>query len=383
MTLDIRTLLVVNAANLLLMASILPLIMGRQLSQAAAHARASLVMQALGWLAIILAGFWIHQWQDHLLSTVSMTCLSVSQWLLFQALQGWLGPRRGRTLLFWVVWLTPLGYALTFQSYPVRVGWSNLMLALQLLIICQATLRPALRLDGAWRWVVFGCALTMAVFTAARGVLGAFFTALYPTFQAPIPVNLMAMLAANVTLVLGNLAVMVAWHEEAETQLREQALTDGLTGLLNRHGWDERAPALYDQARRHANPLALILLDLDHFKRINDTLGHEAGDQVLKMLGEVLRKNRRSSDLAARLGGEEFALLLPQTDQAAALLFEQRLRQALRDASRDQPQLAVDYSAGLSLLGPADDTLAGFMVRADAALYRAKHRGRGCLVRAD
>lgn len=383
MTLDIRTLLVVNAANLLLMASILPLIMGRQLSQAAAHARASLVMQALGWLAIILSGFWIHQWQDHLLSTVSMACLSVSQWLLFQALQGWLGPRRGQTLLLWVVWLTPLGYALTFQSYPVRVGWSNLMLALQLLIICQATLRPALRLDGAWRWVVFGCALTMAAFTAARGVLGAFFTALYPTFQAPIPVNLMAMLAANVTLVLGNLAVMVAWHEEAEAQLREQALTDGLTGLLNRHGWDERAPALYDQARRHANPLALIMLDLDHFKRINDTLGHEAGDQVLKMLGEVLRKNRRSSDLAARLGGEEFALLLPQTDQAAALLFEQRLRQALRDASRDQPQLAVNYSAGLSLLGPADDTLAGFMARADAALYRAKHQGRGCLVLAD
>lgn len=383
MTLDIRTLLVVNAANLLLMASILPFIMGRQVSPAAAHARASLVMQALGWLAIILAGFWIHQWPDHLLSTVSMACLSASQWLVFQALQGWLGPRRGQALLLWVAWLTPLGYALTFQSYPIRVGWSNLMLALQLLIVCQAALRPASGLGGAWRWVAFGCALTMAVFTAARGVMGAFFTELYPTFQAPSPVNLMAMLAANVTLVLGNLALLVAWHEEAEAQLREQAQTDGLTGLLNRHGWDERAPALYDQARRHANPLALILLDLDHFKRINDTLGHEAGDQVLKMLGGVLRKNRRSSDLAVRLGGEEFALLLPQTDQAAALLFEQRLRQALRDAGSAQPQLAVNYSAGLSLLEPTDDTLASFMARADAALYRAKHQGRGCMVLAD
>ena len=382
MNLDIRTLLVVNAANLLLMASILPFIMGRRLSPAAANARASLVMQALGWLAIIVSGAWIGQWQDHLLSTVSMSCLSASQWFTFQALQGWLGRRRGQTLLLWLVLLMPLGYALTFQSYPVRVVWSNLMLALQLLIVCQATLRPASELGGAWRWVEFGCTMTMAAFTAARGVMGAFFTELYPSFQAPHPVNLMAMLAANVTLVLGNLTLLVAWHEEAEAQLREQAQSDGLTGLLNRHGWNQRAAALLDQARRHAHPLALIMLDLDHFKQINDTQGHEVGDQVLRMLAGVLQKNRRSSDLAARLGGEEFALLLPHTDRAAALLFEQRLRQALRDASQSQPQLAVNYSAGL-VLRQEHDTLATLMVRADGALYQAKHQGRSCLVVAD
>lgn len=379
MMLDIRTLLVVNAANLLLMASILPFIMGRRVSPAAAHARASLVMQALGWLAIILAGFWIHQWPDHLLSTVSMACLSASQWLTFQALQGWLGRRRGQTLLLWLVLLTPIGYALTFQNYPVRVGWSNLMLALQLLIVCQAALRPQSGVGGAWRWVAFGCALTMAAFTAARGVMGAFFTELYPTFQAPHPVNLMAMLAANVTLVLGNLTLLVAWHEEAEALLREQAQTDGLTGLLNRHGWDERAPALYDQARRHANPLALIMLDLDHFKRINDTRGHEVGDQVLRMLGQVLQANRRSSDLVARYGGEEFVVLLPQTDEAAARLFEQRLRHALKQASLRQPELAVDYSAGLALLQATDAGLTGLLGRADQALYQVKRQGRGNL----
>lgn len=383
MTLDIRTLLAVNAANLLLMASTLPFIMGRRLSPAAAHARASLVVQALGWVAIILSGVWIHQWPDPVLSTLSIACTSAGQWLAFQALQGWLGPRRGRTLLLSVVVLTPIGYALTFHSYPIRVGWSNLMLALQLLIVCQATLRPVSQLGGAWRWVIFGCTLTMAAFTAARGVMGAFFTELYPSFQAPHPVNLMAMLAANVTLVLGNLAVLVAWHEEAEAQLREQAHTDGLTGLLNRHGWDERAPTLFDQARRHANPLALIMLDLDYFKHINDTQGHEVGDQVLRMLGGVLQKNRRSSDLAARLGGEEFALLLPQTDKTAAFLFEQRLRQALQDAGQSQPQLAVNYSAGLAMLRESDDALSTLMVRADGGLYQAKHQGRGCLVVVD
>ena len=357
MTLDVRTLLVVNATNLLLMAFTLPFIMGRQLSPAAASARTSLMVQALGWVAMILSSSWIQQWPDRVLSTLSIACFSAGQWLMFQALQGWLGPRRGQTLLLAVVVLTPIGYTLTFHSYPIRVGWSNLMLALQILIVCQATLRPASQLGGAWRWVVFGCTLTMVVFTAARGVMGAFFTELYPSFQAPHPVNLMAMLAANVTLVLGTLAVLVAWREEAEAQLREQAHTDSLTGLLNRHGWGERAPTLFDQARRHADPMALIMLDLDHFKHINDTQGHEVGDQVLRMLGDVLQKNRRSSDLVARLGGEEFALLLPQTDKAAALLFEQRLRQALQDAGQSQPRLAVDYSAGLVMLQKAEDKI--------------------------
>ncbi len=380
MALDVRTLLIVNATNLLLMGFTLPFIMGRQLSPAAASARTSVMLQALGWVAMILSSSWPQQWPDHLLSTLSIACFSFSQWLLFQALQGWLGPRRGQTLLLAVVVLTPIGYALTFQSYPIRVGWSNLMLALQILIVCQATLRPASQLGGAWRWVVCGCTLAMAAFTAARGVMGAFFTALYPSFQAPHPVNVIAMLTANVTLVLGTLAILVAWRQEAEAQLREQAHSDGLTGLLNRHGWDERAPTLFDQARRHADPLALIMLDLDYFKQINDTQGHEAGDQVLKMLARVLQKNRRSSDLVARIGGEEFALLLPQTDKAAALLFEQRLRQALRDAGKSQPEFAVNYSAGLVMLQETDDSLTTLMVRADGALYAAKHQGRGCMV---
>jgi diguanylate cyclase (GGDEF)-like protein len=253
------------------------------------------------------------------------------------------------------------------------------MLALQLLLVCQATLRPASRLGGPWRWVLFACTLTMAGFTAARGVMGAFFTELYPTFLTPHPVNVMAMLAANVSLVLGNLAVLVAWREEAEAQLHDQAFTDDMTGLPNRPCWNERAQALFDQARRHHTPLALIMLDLDRFKAINDNLGHDIGDQVLQRFGALLRANRRSSDLVARIGGEEFALLLPQTDREAALQFEQRLRAAVLEAALERPELAVNYSAGLVMLQPGDDTLTRLMVRADSALYQAKHQGRGCL----
>jgi diguanylate cyclase (GGDEF)-like protein len=136
---------------------------------------------------------------------------------------------------------------------------------------------------------------------------------------------------------------------------------------------------MFDQARRHGAPLALIMLDLDLFKHINDTRGHEVGDQVLRLVSSVLLDHRRSSDLVARVGGEEFALLLPHTHQAAAVMIEQRLRAALRSSCDRQPELRVDYSAGLALLQPDDDSLTTFMVRADSGLYLAKSQGRGRL----
>jgi len=246
--------------------------------------------------------------------------------------------------------------------------------------VCNATLRPSSDQGGAWRWVIFLCTLVMAGFTAARGILGAFYTQDYPTFSTPHPVNVMALLATNVSLVLVNLAVLVAWREEAESKLRNHAYTDALTGLHNRHYWELRAPAALDQARRHGNDLSLLALDLDFFKRINDTQGHEAGDRVLSLFGQTIRENLRSSDLAARIGGEEFVILLPQTDQQAARQFENRLRSALQEACAREPSLVVDFSAGLASLRETDTALTVFLARADRALYRAKEMGRGRMV---
>ena len=379
MVLDVQTLLVVNAANLIVMAATLPLIMGHQLSKAAASARNSLLIQALGVVAIVLSGLWPAPWANHLTSAVAVSLLALGQWLMFRALEGWLGPRRGGLLLKSTIVLAPLGYLLVSDSFQMRTAWANVMMISQLLLLAQATLWPATRLGGRWRWVIFGCSLAMALFTAARTVLVVFFSDQYPSFLAPHPVNVISMLAANLSLVLATVATLVAWREEAETQLRDQAYTDALTDLANRHGWGERAPLLFDQARRHSHPLALIMLDLDHFKRINDTQGHETGDQVLQRVSQVLRENRRTSDLAARLGGEEFAVLLPHTSQEAALLFEQRLRQALFSFSESQPVLAVNYSAGLAMLAPVDSNITALMARADGALYQAKALGRGRL----
>ena len=376
---DIFTVLVLTALNLGTVSLALPLIMGRGISKGARLAQISLMSQTLGWVFIIASDQWNGHWLDPVLSTASMASASLANYLMFFALQDWLGRRPGRQLLRLLTVAMPLGYALCFSNYALRVGYTNLVFAAQLLLVARAALDPIRPTNLPWRLLISVCYSCVAVMTAGRGILGGFFPELYPNFQSGHPVNIVAQITANVALVLTTVAVLVAWRDEAEAKLREQAYSDGLTGLLNRHGWDERAPALFDQSRRHAMPLALIMLDLDHFKRVNDTLGHEVGDQVLRLFSAVLKDDRRSSDLAARIGGEEFALLLPHTDLAAATLIEQRLRASLKAACAGKPHLTVDYSAGLAMLQATDATLIAFMVRADKALYEAKNAGRGRL----
>ncbi|MGL4807459.1 MAG: GGDEF domain-containing protein, partial [Giesbergeria sp.] len=352
MNLDVTTLLIVNVVNLALTAGTLPFIMGRQLSRGAWFARSALIVQALGWLLMISSEQFTGHWLDRALSVTSVSCMGLGEWWMFRALGAWLGPRRWGRLLAVVCVLTPIGYFLSFDSYPLRVGWTNFMLALQLVLVAQACLHPASAMSGRWRWVIMACLCVMAVLTAQRGVLGAFFTELYPSFTAPHPINVLAMLASNATMVLANVAVLVAWRTEAEAELELQAQTDPLSGLLNRRGWDSHATPLWSHAQRHRMALGLVMLDLDHFKRINDRYGHETGDQVIRELGSALRFTLRRSDIAARMGGEEFAVLLPYSNESAARSLFARLRAALetlRIPGMDEP---VRLSAGLALLEP-------------------------------
>ena len=383
MQLDPTTLIFLNVANLLAMSLALPLVMGQNLSRGAHYARLSLMVNAAGWLMLIMAGYWRESWPDWLLSTISMGLLGLSNGLIFRALSHWLGRRPLGRLLCVLIIATPVGYALSFHSYPVRVGWANLLLAGQLLILARATLLPVNEFGrGAWRYLMFGCASVMAVFTATRGIQGAWFTELYPFFLAPTPVNIGALIGANVTLVLGNIAILAGWREEAQQQLRKLVITDALTGLFNRSGWAEHAGRALKHAQRHKQTLSLMMIDLDHFKTINDTHGHEAGDEALAYFGMLLQRCQRAGDVSARLGGEEFCVLLAHTDADAAQTFDRRLRTELALPLATPHAYRLDFSAGHSL-GTALDTLDTLMARADAALYRAKHAGRGHLASAD
>jgi len=383
--LDPSTLIFINIADLLAMSLALPLVMGLNLSRAASHVRTSLMLKAGAWVLLALTTRLAGQWSEPALATLALALMSLSHVLIFRALSLWLGPRPMGRLLVVLAVVTPIGFALSFHNYPVRVGWISLALAGQLLIQARATLLPASdsHSRGGWRYLLFGCLFMMAVLMFFRGVFGAFLPELSPNFTTPSPIIVLTLVAANVALVLGNIALLAAWREEAQQQLRTLVVTDTLTGLLNRNGWAEQASQALRYAQRHGFPLSLLMFDLDHFKRINDTHGHETGDVALAFFGNLLRNSLRAGDVNARLGGEEFCVLLVHADTAAAQAFDQRLRAELAQSAPQAIPCTIDFSTGHALFSGKGETLESLMARADTALYRAKNAGRGQLVTAE
>jgi diguanylate cyclase (GGDEF)-like protein len=161
-------------------------------------------------------------------------------------------------------------------------------------------------------------------------------------------------------------------------QLAAAARTDPKTGLLNATAWQREADGEVTRALRSATPLALLLVDVDHFKRVNDSHGHLTGDDVLRALAAELRQQVRESDVVGRFGGEEFTVLLPRTDAAGACRIAERLRSsagALSVASADA-RISVTVSIGVAVLGQHGSDLFELLAAADVALYRAKDAGR-------
>lgn len=162
--------------------------------------------------------------------------------------------------------------------------------------------------------------------------------------------------------------------EEANRQLRDLATTDGLTGLRNHRAFHEALREQFAQARRSGQAFSLMLLDIDHFKEYNDAFGHPAGDEVLMRMAHLLTRSVRAGDVAARHGGEEFAVILPATDAANAHALAERLRRMMEESP--WPRRPIRASFGVSTFDTAMPDHNRLMADADAALYRAKAQGR-------
>ena len=164
-------------------------------------------------------------------------------------------------------------------------------------------------------------------------------------------------------------------------QLHNERDHDTLTQLLNRRAFEESVAKALVPAPQH--PGTVMIVDIDHFKRINDTWGHDFGDQVLRNVGQCLRQSTRGSDLLGRYGGEEFVLLLPQTDAAQAQHIAQRMQQQLADAAMRLPDCSqLTMSVGISAM-QSDESFYDALKRADHALYQAKDTGRNRICIAD
>jgi two-component system cell cycle response regulator len=162
------------------------------------------------------------------------------------------------------------------------------------------------------------------------------------------------------------------------------ALTDSLTGLYNRRYLETHLRKLLDKNSENKKNLCVLMLDIDHFKNVNDTHGHAVGDQVLKTIAFRLRDTLRSFDLVARLGGEEFVVVLPDTTEELSLSVAERLRRAIEEkpikCNTESGELAVTTSIGGALITPGEYTVANVLDRADVMLYEAKGSGRNCVV---
>lgn len=171
-------------------------------------------------------------------------------------------------------------------------------------------------------------------------------------------------------------------RKEIEQELKSLATTDTLTGAANRRSFFELAQQEFKRVLRYKNLVAFLLLDIDHFKMINDNYGHQGGDEVLKIFVQACKEELRETDVFGRIGGEEFAVLLPETDQPSAQLVAERIRQKIERMviAFEEKSIKITVSIGVAIITIADKSLDQAFQRADAALYQAKKSGRNRVI---
>ena len=204
-----------------------------------------------------------------------------------------------------------------------------------------------------------------------------------PSSAANLVVPVIFLLGACFVLAVSGLSLRTALDVRRVAVLELENITDPLMAIYNRRYLERRLNEELARANRYALPLSLLMIDVDHFKNINDTFGHSVGDHVLVKLGELIGNVCRDSDIAARYGGEEMVIVLPNTTATGALKIAERLRQMVEsasllpaDAHKDGQPAPITVSVGVGELGEQVRDLAGIIASADRALYSAKRAGR-------
>ena len=246
----------------------------------------------------------------------------------------------------------------------------------------QATLKALVDLlDSAQRMTSDVECHNNEICDAARHVVGLRVSGEMAQVKQALLGQVETLLASNVRLQKDLACSRYRMEEQAQEidHVRREARTDALTGVANRKAFDEKLEMLLTDWKHDGQPFSLILIDLDHFKRINDSHGHQAGDLVLEKVGHWLRQWVRDGDFAGRYGGDEFAVLLPRAGLEVARKVAQRIcagtSQEVSRIPLRREQITVSFSIGVATARPLD-TNETILQRADAALYQSKHRGR-------
>jgi diguanylate cyclase (GGDEF)-like protein len=309
----------------------------------------------------------------------------LSMWAL------WQGIRRfeGRTLVMWPALLVAIGWLIfvtipqTGENLLARIFVVSTLIAL----FCGLTAWELRRSDTESlpsRRALMAVFVSFAVLMLVRGLLAA---------VAPFPVGIgrpdSAWLAVFTGLVFGHFIFcaslfLALTRERREAQERSHALSDALTGLLNRRAFSDFADRMNRRRAGLRRGVAVMVLDLDHFKSINDRFGHEAGDRMLKLFASTAEGSVRTTDELFRMGGEEFCFVLPETTVAEATTVAERIRVAFEGAVVETSVGPAATTVSIGVAGTTFDVpLNALVAAADAAVYAAKSRGRNCVVVAE
>lgn len=289
-----------------------------------------------------------------------------------------------RRVQYWQ-YFVPIAATLTMAFILVddvrgRFIWSGLIYIFQLLLIARALLSDSDARSGrAWRLLFGGVIMLMLLMLlrAFAALTGSGEFAQAANGVAPQPVQIAAFVAMMAGTLLGSIGFILMVKERSDREIMQLAMTDSLTRVPNRRALMDRAEQAL--ARRSGAPLALLMIDVDHFKQINDTYGHPAGDEVLRKAASLFVERLRGQDMVGRYGGEEFCVVAPNTDLEGALILAESLREiiAITPFILESGRISLTVSIGISIC-PASviRELKDVLIEADAALYAAKHSGR-------
>ena len=387
MTLHLPTLLVaLTLASGVLAAAVLAVAWGSHLRKGLSLWGLGLVLNALsypafglrdaGWLALSI------------LLTNALTALSlVIHTLALMAFQ----KGRSRSPPHWLVWL-PAGLNMLVAAALLHDDrWRNVLVAglqtwMAAGLLSQAWAPGLLGRRHTGRWVVISGASLLCITLVLRTLFMLEASEWDAHFNVPTQVQVATYIATLAVLLLNSMGYVLMQMEHAVSQQHELASHDRLTGLYNRLALMELMDHHLALARRRKSPLALLMLDIDHFKLVNDQHGHLVGDEVLRQVAQRARTRLRGADLLARFGGEEFLALLPATTADGALAVAEGIRRAVGE----QPivvngvSIPVTISIGLHAGIPGEGPTAAeaMIAQSDQALYEAKHQGRNRVVQA-
>jgi len=376
---DTPTLLIVLLVSNFLMAGAMWIAFAGRFRDGLGQWTGALVIQGLAWMLIV--------GRDELPELASISganaFLAYSWSLQMSALLEFHKRPTPRWLLYGPVAIAFLSFLIYLREPREQLIMSGLSFGVLQFATGAALLHFRLAAEQRTRWLLAG-----SFFLLSFGLLWLGFTAWFEpevilptsgTSVTPGP----ALLSFYAVTIASSFAFILMHKERSDRETYELATTDSLTGVYNRRTFKELAEPQLSRSRRARVPVSLLMLDLDHFKRINDTYGHLAGDDVLKAFSVLVRNCLRKEDLLARYGGEEFVVLLPGASQASAEAFAERIREQVSAVPLDANGHRVRVTVSIGAASEGGDTLPSLeamLGRADEALYQAKREGRNRVV---